>query len=341
MQRPGMSNVGNPVRIVFMGTPDFAVPSLSALIQNAAPGRVWHAGLDVVGVVTRPDKPSGRGRQIVASPVKSFAQEHGIPVLQPRSLRREEAQAELAALAPDVIVVAAFGQILPPAVLLLPRFGSLNVHASLLPRHRGASPIEGAILAGDEQTGISIMLMDEGLDTGPVLAQAATPIADDENAGQVFERLAGLGAQTLVNTLPLWLAGGVTPEAQDERAATLTRPLTKEQGRLDWTQPAQRLARQVRALTPWPGAFTTWEGHQLKVLAAHAIPLPPSAGAPLAPGQCFVAGGNGAARLCVATGEGALALDVIQLEGRRALPAADVLRGHPKLAAARLGDEGG
>lgn len=336
MQRPGMYNLGAPVRVVFMGTPDFAVPSLRALVQNAAPGRAWHAGLDVVGVVTRPDKPAGRGRQVVPSPVKRFAEEHGIPVAQPRSLRQPEAQEQLAALAPDVIVVAAYGQILPPAVLSLPRFGNLNVHASLLPRHRGAAPIAGALLAGDEQTGVSIMLMDEGLDTGPVLAQAAAVIAPDENAGQLFERLAELGAQTLVNTLPLWLAGGLTPQPQDERAATLTRPLTKEQGRLDWTQPAEQLARQVRALTPWPGAYTTWEGKQLKVLAAHPVPLAKEGATP--PGRTFVSSDeNGAERLCVATGQGALALDVIQLEGRRALPAADVLRGHPALAGVLLG----
>lgn len=334
MQRPGMNTLGTPVRVVFMGTPDFAVPSLRALLQNAAPGHAWHTGLDVVGVLTQPDRPAGRGRQVVSSPVKRFAQKHGIPILQPRSLRRIEAQEELAALAPDVIVVAAFGQILPPAVLQLPRFGSLNVHASLLPRHRGASPIVGAILAGDAQTGVSIMLMDEGLDTGPVLAQATTPLVADETAGQVFERLAELGAVTLVNTLPLWLAGGVTPEPQDETAATLTRPLAKEQGRLDWTQPAEQLARQVRALTPWPGAYTTWEGKQLKILAAHPVPMPAGTHPP---GQCFVVGENGAEQLSVAANEGALALDVIQLEGRRALPAADVLRGHPTLETARLG----
>lgn len=337
MQRPGMYNLGAPVRVVFMGTPDFAVPSLRALLQNAAPGRAWHTGLDVVGVLTQPDRPAGRGRQLVRSPVKRFAQEQGIPVLQPRSLRQTEAQEELAALAPDLFVVAAFGQILPAAVLQLPRYGSLNVHASLLPRHRGASPIAGAILAGDDQTGVSVMLMDEGLDTGPVLAQATTPLAGDETAGQVIERLANMGAQALINTLPLWLAGGVTPEPQDEHAATLTRPLAKEQGRLDWTQSAQQLARRVRAMTPWPGAFTTWEGRQLKVLAAHAIPMPTGA---YPPGQCFVAGKHDAERLCVATGEGALALDVIQLEGRRALPAADVSRGHPQLGTARLGDTG-
>jgi methionyl-tRNA formyltransferase len=334
MQRPGMNHLSSPVRVVFMGTPDFAVPTLRALLQNATPGRVWHAGLDLVGVVTQPDRPAGRGLQLAPSPVKRVAQEHGIPVMQPRSLRKPEAQAALAALAPDVIIVAAFGQILPPQVLDLPHFGCLNVHASLLPRHRGASPIAAAILAGDEHTGVSIMLMDEGLDTGPVLAQAVTPIAPDETAGQLFERLAELGAQTLVNTLPLWLAGGITPQPQDEHAATLTRPLSKEQGRLDWAQPADQVARHIRALTPWPGAYTTWEGHKIKILAAHPVSIPvgecPS-------GQCFTPDEHDSAPLCVATGHGTLALDVIQLEGRRALPVADVLRGHPALSSAVLG----
>lgn len=329
-----MHTVASPVRVLFMGTPDFAVPSLRALVENAAPGRVWHAGLDVVGVVTRPDKPAGRGRQVAVSPVKRLAQELGLPVLQPGPLRRPEALAQLRATRPDLIVVAAFGQILPPEVLALPRFGCLNVHASLLPRHRGASPIHAAILEGDAETGVSIMLMDEGLDTGPVLAQLATPIAPDETAGELFDRLAELGAQTLLGTLPLWIAGGITPEAQDARLATLTRPLAKEQGRLDWSQSAERLARQVRAFQPWPGAFTTWNGKRLQVLRARAAEMPAEAHAP---GECFAVREDGAERLYVSTGQGALALEVVQLEGRRALPIADVLRGHPDLATATLG----
>jgi methionyl-tRNA formyltransferase len=329
-----MHNVASPVRVLFMGTPDFAVPSLRALVQNAARGRVWHAGLDVVGVVTRPDKPAGRGRQVAVSPVKRVAQELGLPVLQPGPLRRPEALAQLRATRPDLIVVAAFGQILPPEVLALPRFGCLNVHASLLPRHRGASPIHAAILEGDAETGVSIMLMDEGLDTGPVLAQVATPVAPDETAGEVFERLAGMGARALLGTLPLWIAGGIAPEAQDPRLATLTRPLTKEQGRLDWSQPAERLARQVRAFQPWPGAYTTWDGRRLQIQRAHAVEMPAGE---RAPGECFVPVEDGGERLCVGTGQGALALEVIQLEGRRALPIADVLRGHPELVTATLG----
>jgi methionyl-tRNA formyltransferase len=329
-----MHTVASPVRVLFMGTPDFAVPSLRALVENAAPGRVWHAGLDVVGVVTRPDKPAGRGRQVAVSPVKRLAQDLGMPVLQPGPLRRPEALAQLRATRPDLIVVAAFGQILPPEVLALPRFGCLNVHASLLPRHRGASPIHAAILEGDAETGVSIMLMDEGLDTGPVLAQVATPIGPDETAGELFHRLAELGAQTLLGTLPLWIAGGITPEAQDARLATLTRPLAKEQGRLDWSQSAERLARQVRAFQPWPGAYTTWNGKRLQVLRAHAVEIPAGAHAP---GECFVVVMGGTQRLCVGAGQGALALEVVQLEGRRALPIADVLRGHPDLATATLG----
>lgn len=334
-----IAGVGSPIRVLFMGTPDFAVPALRALVEHAAPGRVWANGLDVIGVVTRPDKPAGRGRQVVYSPVKQYALEHDIPVHQPGPLRRPEAQALLRSLAPDVIVVAAFGQILPPEVLQLPRHGCLNVHASLLPRHRGAAPINAAILAGDAETGVTIMLMDEGLDTGPMLAKRATSIGPEETAGELFDRLAELGGETLIETLPLWLAGGITAEPQDDALATLTRPLHKEDGRLDFREHADALARQVRAYTPWPGAFSTWNGQQVKVLRAH--PAAVDVGQRL-PGVCFLArettaDGATAERLCCACGQGALALEVIQLEGRRALPAADVLRGHPALAHATLG----
>src|SRR5579883_255158 len=204
-----------PLRVLFMGTPNFAVPSLRALAEHTAPGQPCSAGLDIVGVVTRPDKTAGRGRQMVYSPVKEYALQQGLAVYQPGSLRKPEAQALLTSLHPDVIIVAAFGQILPPEVLRLPPHGCLNVHASLLPRHRGASPISAAILAGDEETGVTIMLMDEGLDTGPMLAQAAISIAPDATAGVLFEQLAVLGAETLLKTLPRWLAGEITPQPQD------------------------------------------------------------------------------------------------------------------------------
>jgi methionyl-tRNA formyltransferase len=319
------------MRVLFMGTPDFAVPALRALAECAAPGALLPSGMDIVGVVTRPDKPAGRGRQVAYAPVKQFALEAVLPVYQPGPLRKPEAFALLQSLAPDLIVVAAFGQILPSEVLRLPRHGCLNVHASLLPRWRGASPINAAILAGDAETGVTIMLMDEGLDTGPMLTDARTAIGADENVGQLFDRLATLGADLLLRTLPRWLAGEIIPRAQDEALATMTRPLKKEDGRIDWGQPASALARQVRAYTPWPGAFTTWNGHQVKLLAAHAVA---EVAGERTPGTCFLLP-NGA--LACACGEGALALDVVQLEGRRALPSADVLRGHPALADATFG----
>jgi methionyl-tRNA formyltransferase len=314
------------IRVLFMGTPDFAVPSLRALTQQA------NAGLAVAGVVTRPDKPVGRKQQVVFSPVKQFALEHDIPVYQPGPLRRPEALALLRDLAPDLIVVAAFGQILPPEVLTLPLHGCLNVHASLLPRWRGASPINASILAGDAETGATIMLMDAGLDTGPALARRATPIGADETAGELSDRLALLGAEALVETLPRWLAGVLTLEPQDESRATMTRLLQKSDGRLDWQRPADELANQVRAYTPWPGAYTTWEGRTLKVLRARAIPFETD----LPPGACLVPAGD--TSLAVICGEGALALEVIQLEGKRAMPSAEVVRGHPTLTSARLGN---
>lgn len=326
------TNIEEPKRVVFMGTPEFAVPSLRALVEHAPPAKLWAAGLDIVGVITRPDKPAGRGRQIVASPVKQFAAERGIPVYQPGPLRRPEALKLIESLQPDVIVVAAFGQILPPAVLELPSHCCLNVHASLLPRWRGASPIAAAILAGDAETGVTIMQMEEGLDTGPIVAQRATSIGANETAGKLTARLAELGAQLLVETLPYWLADGIDCREQDESQSTMTRPLAKDDGRLDWSRSAEELARAVRAYHPWPGACTTWNGARVRIHAAHAI----AGRQGLAPGTSFRVEG-GSAGLAVACGQGALALDVIQLEGKRALPAADVLRGHPTLAGAVFG----
>ena len=208
-------------RVVFMGTPEFSVPSLATLVAG---------DYDVVGVVTQPDRPSGRGRKLEPSPVKRFAVEHGLAVLQPETLRASEAVAELAALRPDVIVVAAFGQILRPAVLALPPHGCINVHASLLPRWRGAAPVQAAILAGDQVTGSTIMLMDEGMDTGPVLSQAALAIHPDDTAGILTERLSHHGAELLAETLPRWLAGEIAPQPQESSLATLCRPVRKEQG---------------------------------------------------------------------------------------------------------------
>ncbi len=327
--------IEEPKRVVFMGTPEFAVPSLRLLVERSPRGRLWAEGLDIAGVITRPDKPAGRGRQVLSSPVKRFAQERGIHVYQPGSLRSPAALDLLRNLAPDVNIVVAFGQILPREVLDLPPHCCLNVHASLLPRHRGASPIASALLAGDAQTGVTILQMEEGLDSGPVLAQRAVPILDDDTTATLGARLATVGARLLVEVLPYWLAGGIEAVEQDERQATMTRRLTKEDGRLDWTQPAAALDRRIRAVTPWPGACTTWERRLVKILRAHPLETPPPPGH--APGRCFRPPTGAAAALAVACGQGALALDVIQLEGKRAMPAGDALRGHPTLAGATLG----
>ncbi len=250
-------------RIVFMGSPDFAVPSLRALAEN------FH----VVGVVTQPDRLVGRGRKQLNPPaVKTAALEFGLPLIQPASLRREpEAVEQIRAWEPEVICVAAFGQILRPEVLDLPPHGCLNVHASLLPRWRGAAPINAAILHGDKVTGVTIMRMDPGMDTGPVLSQRAIRISDKETAGLLFDKLSTLGAELLVETLPPYLRGEIQPEAQDESLATYAPMLKKEDGRLDFTRPVDHLARQVRAFDPWPGAYTTWKDQVLKIQCATAI----------------------------------------------------------------------
>lgn len=296
------------IRVVFMGTPEFALPTLAMLADR----------YDVVEVFTQRDKPAGRGQEIAVSPVKEFAQARGLPVYQPATLRKPEPVAELRALRPDLIVVAAFGLILPQEVLDIPHHGCLNVHASLLPRWRGAAPVAAAILAGDAKTGCTIMRMEAGIDTGPILAQKAIPIAPDDTTASLTLRLARLGAELLSATLPRWLAGEITPQPQDEACATYAPMVRKEDGRLDWTRPADHLARQVRAYQPWPGAYTTWKGQLLKVLRAHALN---DASAEV--GR-VMAWGNGAA---VGTGEGMLVLDEVQLAGRRPAAMADFLRG--------------
>lgn len=322
-----------PVRVIFMGTPEFAAPSLRALIAGAA-SPDWPGGLEVVGVVTRPDKPVGRGRQLVYSPVKQLAIEAGLTVYQPGPLRQPEAQAALRELAPDLIVVAAFGQILPRPVLEMPVRGCLNVHASLLPRWRGAAPIAAAIRTGDAETGVTIMRMEEGLDTGAIISARATPIGADETTGALTERLASLGADLLMETLPGWLAGEIIPTPQDEAQATITHPLRKEDGRLDWRLPAQDLARLARSVTPWPGAFTTWEGRMFKILEAAPISREDA----LSPGTCYpLPSGDARGALACACADGALALKVIQLEGKRPVSSADALRGYPALAHATFG----
>src|SRR5215212_3550298 len=246
-------------KLVFMGSPNFALPSLQALNQQ----------YQVVGVVTQPDSASGRGRSLNAPPVKLLAQELGFPVIQPEKLRQPEAMEQLRAWNPDLIVVAAFGQILRKDVLDLPPFGCINVHASLLPRWRGAAPINAAILHGDEETGITIMKMDVGLDTGPILSQRAIRLTQEDTAGSVFETLSPLGAGLLIETLPDYLSGKIEPVPQPEEGMTYAPMLKKEEGQLDFTHPAEELERRIRAFNPWPGAFMHIDGKLLKIHRAH------------------------------------------------------------------------
>ncbi|HEX5940670.1 MAG TPA: methionyl-tRNA formyltransferase [Anaerolineales bacterium] len=241
--------------VVFMGSPDFALPTLKALAGQ----------YDVVGVVTQPDRASGRGRELKAPPVKSLARELSIPVMQPEKLRLPEAMEQLRAWAPELIVVAAFGQILKKDVLELPRYGCINVHASLLPRWRGAAPINAAILHGDDKTGVTIMQMDVGLDTGPMLSQRSIPLTREDTAGSVFDRLSTLGADLLLETLPDYLSGKLTPIPQPEEGVTYAPMLKKEEGQLDFTHDVHELERRVRAFNPWPGAFMDFKGTPLKV----------------------------------------------------------------------------
>lgn len=242
-----------------MGSPDFSLPTLGAL-ANA---------YQVVGAVTQPDRASGRGRELKPPPVKLLAQELGIPVIQPEKLRQAEAMEQLRLWNPDLIVVAAFGQILKKDVLYLPRFGCINVHASLLPRWRGAAPINAAILHGDEETGITIMKMDVGLDTGPILTQRSLRLSREDTAGSVFEKLSHLGADLLIETLPDYLSGKIQPTPQSEEGMTYAPMLKKEEGQLDFARPAEELERRIRAFNPWPGAFMDFDGMSLKIHRAH------------------------------------------------------------------------
>src|SRR5712691_4181479 len=317
------------LRIIYMGTPQFAVPPLEALIQGAAPGAVLPRGYEIVTVITRPDKAVGRGQEIVYSPVKEVVLSQGIPVWQPGSLKRPENIEALAAYQADLFIVAAFGQILPQAVLDLPRYGALNIHASLLPKYRGVSPIAEAILQGDTEAGVTIMLIDAGVDTGPMLLKCSIPISEDETSGSLTSKLAELGSQALLEALPLWITGKITPEPQDELRASHTHMLRKEDGEISWELPAAVLARKVRAYTPWPGAYSHWRGKLLRIVSAHSVPMEP--GEPVPPGTVTVREEAGHKTLAIVTGSGFLVVKQIQLEGKKAVSAEEFLRGYPQI----------
>lgn len=293
--------------VVFMGSPEFALPGLQALADT----------YNVIGVVTQPDRASGRGRAVKQPPVKLLALELGIPVMQPEKLRAPEAMDQLRAWNPELIVVAAFGQILKQDVLDLPRYGCLNVHASLLPRWRGAAPINAAILHGDEETGITIMKMDAGLDTGAMLAKRAIRLPPNGTAGSVTETLSHLGADLLIETLPRWLAGEIQPEPQDNSLATYAPMMKKEEGRLDFMQDANVLERRVRAFNPWPGAFMEFDGAILKIHRAHVEAGNASVGERLVIQNQPAVGARG----------GVLVLDEVQSAGKKSMSGKSFLAG--------------
>jgi len=304
-------------KIVFMGTPAFAVPSLRALI----------AGHEVVAVVTQPDRSAGRQRELRASPVKRLACSANIPVIQPRKIAEEASIEELRSWKADVYVVAAFGQILPQALLDLPRHGAVNVHASLLPRWRGAAPIQAAIRAGDPQSGITIMLIDAGLDSGPLLSKRALALAQDETGQSLHDRLALLGAELLVETLPGYIRGDIKAQPQDDRQATYAPRIKKEDGNIDWACSAASIERLVRAFKPWPGTFTRWKGAQLKIAAGYI------GGGSAGMGQ-VVEQNDG---IAIGTGEGLYFPTELQLPGKRPLPVSDFVNGYSDFIGSTLG----
>ena len=298
------------IRLVFMGSPDFALPILRALAENYT----------LVGVVTQPDRPAGRGQALTPPPVKVMALEMDLPFIQPGRLKEPAALDQLRRWAPDLIVVAAFGQILRKEALDLPSRGCINVHGSLLPRWRGAAPIQAALLNGDEQTGITIMQMDAGMDTGPILSQRALPIQPEDTTATLGKRMAELGARLLIETLPKYLSGELRPQPQDNEQATYASMLKKEDGELKFNESAVQLSRRVRAFSPWPGAYTTCQGLYLKIHKAHAVAENASG---KQPGEALVYQGLPA----IACAEGLLLLDELQPAGKKSMPGKAFLAG--------------
>ncbi|MBE0467790.1 MAG: methionyl-tRNA formyltransferase [Candidatus Desulforudis sp.] len=311
------------MRLVFMGTPEFAVPPLHALVESGYP---------VTRVVTQPDRPRGRGKKLTPGPVKSYCLNRGLDVLQPAKITDPAFIELIRTLAADVIVVVAYGRILPPGLLTIPRLGCVNVHASLLPRYRGAAPVHWAVINGEPETGVTTMLMDEGLDTGDILLQERLPIGPDDNMGLVHDRLARLGAALLVKTLDRLERGRLEPRPQDGTRATYAPPVGRKHELIDWTRPATEIKNLVRGLDPWPGAYTTLGDKQLKIWRADVV-YPDGTGEP---GRVLSA--DAERGLVVQTGGGALRIHELQTAGRKRLSVAKFLRGHPLTAGGRLGE---
>ncbi|HJV67439.1 MAG TPA: methionyl-tRNA formyltransferase [Geomonas sp.] len=297
------------MRIVFMGTPEFACPTLRTLIER---------GEKVVAVVTQPDRPKGRGQQMLPPPVKVLAEEHGIPVIQPLKVRHPESIEEIRALDPDLIVVVAFGQILPKALLDIPKHGCINVHASLLPRYRGAAPLNWCIINGESETGVTTMMMDVGLDTGDMLLKRSTPIDPDEDTSSLHDRLSQIGAELLGETLDELAAGRLVPEKQDDTLTCYASMLKKEDGLIDWSKDAATVKNLVRGMTPWPGAYSYLDDKLLKVYRVQ------TASGSGAPGEVLKAARDG---IEIACGNGSVLIVELQLEGKKRLPAAEFLAG--------------
>jgi len=300
-------------KIVFFGTPSFAIPTLKSLLEGPD---------EVIAVVAQPDREKGRGRKVIPSPVKEVALQYGITLLQPEKVREETFEENLRALRPELIVVAAFGQILPKPILKIPTYGAVNVHASLLPKYRGAAPIVWAILRGEKVTGVTTMLMDEGMDTGAILLQRETLIGDEETAETLHDRLALLGAPLLMETVEGMKRGEIDPVPQDHSKATYAPPLKKEDGRVDWGKEAKEIDLQVRAFNPWPGAFTTWDDRLLKIYHGGVRERKPG-------GKAGIVVWVGSGFIEVGTGRDSFLIKEVQLEGKRRMSVREFLSGHP------------
>lgn len=309
-----LKNIVMTSKIIFLGTPQFSVTSLESLLNH---------DYNIIAVYTQPDKQSGRGQKLLFSPVKEFALSRGVRVIQPQSLKDAQAIDQMKELSPDLCIVSAYGKIIPESILTVPRLGFLNIHPSLLPRHRGATPIPTAILEGDKVTGVTIMILDAGMDSGPILKQKETAISDEDTTASLSSKLAAIGAELLIEVLPLWLESKIKPVQQDDSRATYTKTLTKEDGRIDWNSSAVSIWRRVRAFNPWPGCYTTWQGKLLKI--SKVVPVANGRISPV--GRVITLSQTKETVLGVQCREGTLGLVILQLEGKKEMSAQEFIRG--------------